>query len=106
LAALAFDKAIADFSEAIRLDPSFAAAYSSRGAARFYQGDSDLAIADCSEAIRLDPPNAIKAYTLRASVYERKGDKDKAAADRAMVEKLRKSAAGKDNQAESERRGG
>jgi tetratricopeptide (TPR) repeat protein len=108
LGAHAFDKAIADFSEAIRLDPSFAAAYCSRGAARFYQinGDSDLAIADCSNAIRLDPPNAINAYALRASVYERKGDKDKAAADRAMVEKLRKSAAEKNGAAVGERRGG
>ena len=49
------DRAIADYSEAIRLDPKLAAAYNNRGNAYKDKGDSDHAIADFSEAIRLAP---------------------------------------------------
>ena len=56
-----FDAAIAAFTEAIRLDPKDAVAYSERGRAYVEKGDLDKAIADCSEAIHLDPKLA-KAY--------------------------------------------
>lgn len=36
-----YDQAIADFSEAIRLDPTMAMAYSNRGAVYLYKGDYD-----------------------------------------------------------------
>ena len=49
------DKAIADYTEAIRLDPKYAEAYSNRGVAYASKGDYDKAIADYTEAIRLDP---------------------------------------------------
>ena len=58
------DRAIADFNEAIRLDPKNAIAYTNRGLAYGDKGDTDRAIADLTEAIRLDPKNAI-AYTNR-----------------------------------------
>src|SRR5262245_54878914 len=59
------DHAIADYNEAIRLDPALAEAYSSRGMAYRAKGDTDHAIADYSEAIRLDPSFA-EAYNNRA----------------------------------------
>jgi tetratricopeptide (TPR) repeat protein len=51
-----FDNAIADCTEAIRLDPKDALAYLNRGLAYRSKGDSDKAIADFKEAIRLASP--------------------------------------------------
>ena len=50
-----YDRAIADYDEAIRLDPRYAVAYYNRGVAYCDKGDYDRAIADYNEAIRLDP---------------------------------------------------
>ena len=58
------DRAIADFSEAIRLDPKDAHAYNNRGSAYENKGDHDRAITDYDEAIRLDPKYAL-AYNNR-----------------------------------------
>jgi len=75
-----FDRAIADFSEAIRLDPNYAEAYYLRGVTYGNKGDLDRAIADYSEAIRLDPKLAA-AYNNRGNAYKNKGDLDRAIAD-------------------------
>ncbi len=74
------DKAIAEFDEAIRLDPTLALAYVNRAAAYVRKGESDKAIADCTEAIRLDPTLAM-AYGNRGGAYVNKGENDKAVAD-------------------------
>jgi tetratricopeptide (TPR) repeat protein len=50
-----YDKAIADYIHAIRLDPNSAAAYNNRGIAYYAKGDYDQAIADCEAALRIDP---------------------------------------------------
>ena len=50
-----FDKAIADFTEAIRMHPKSARAYPGRAKSHGISGDLDAAISDCTEAIRLDP---------------------------------------------------
>ena len=52
-----FDRAIADFTEAIRLDPNPDLAYQWRGDAYSDKGEYDKAIADYTESIRLDPNN-------------------------------------------------
>jgi tetratricopeptide (TPR) repeat protein len=75
-----YDGAIADFSEAIRLDPKFAIAFSGRGLAYSAKGDHDRAIADFNEAIRLDPKSRIAFYN-RGLAYDAKGDYDRAIAD-------------------------
>jgi tetratricopeptide (TPR) repeat protein len=75
-----YDRAIADFTEAIRLDPNFALAYRSRGAAYHAKGDYDRAVADSTEAIRLNPGDAVD-YRNRGRAYHSKGDYDRAVAD-------------------------
>ena len=59
-----YDRAIADYNSAIKLNPKFAIAYSNRGNSRLSKGEVDRAIADQSEAIRVDPKHA-GAYTNR-----------------------------------------
>jgi len=49
------DKAISDFSEAIRLEPKDALAFNNRGIAYDKKGDFALAIADFSTALKLKP---------------------------------------------------
>ena len=75
-----YDAAIADFTEAIRLDPKFARAYCGRGVAYWRKGDNDKAIADYSESIRLDP-KLDAAYFDRGLAYNSKGEFGKAIAD-------------------------
>ena len=75
-----FDKAIAESTEAIRLDPKTAYAYKNRGSAYIGKREYDKAITDCTEAIRLDPKSA-KAYAARAEAYTKKSDYNRAIAD-------------------------
>jgi tetratricopeptide (TPR) repeat protein len=75
------DRAIADYSEAIRLDPKNASAnYVKRGYMWRRKGDLDRAIADDSEAIRLDPKND-NAFNSRGVAYAMKKDYDRAIQD-------------------------
>lgn len=75
-----YEGAIADYTEAIRLNPQYALAYNNRGVARKNKGDLDGAIADYTEAIRLDPQYAT-AYSNRANARSEKGEYDSAIAD-------------------------
>jgi len=61
-----YDAAIAAFTEAIRLDPTNAKAYGSRGRAYSLKREFEKAIADCTEAIRLDPRDA-DSYSFRGA---------------------------------------
>jgi len=74
------DRAIADYSQAIQVDPTYAFAFKIRGSIYQRQGDLDRAIADYSEAIRLQPTFAM-AFADRASAYQEKGDFGPAIAD-------------------------
>lgn len=65
--------AIADYSEAIRLDPTLAVAYSNRGAVLTDLADYQNAIVDLDEAIRLDP-NFAGAYSTRGNARFLSGD--------------------------------
>jgi tetratricopeptide (TPR) repeat protein len=75
-----YDRAIADFSAFIRLNPNSVAAFNERGLSYAKKGDYDRAIADYSEAIRLDR-GSVLPYSNRGSAYEKKGELDKALAD-------------------------
>ena len=74
------DRAIADYTQAIQLDPKYAVAYNGRAFAYRVEGDEDRAIADYTQAIRLDPKLAVVYYN-RGNAYRAKGDNDRAIAD-------------------------
>ena len=64
------DAAIADFDEAIRLDPRSAVVLSNRGNAYIAKGQFGRSIIDYSEAIRLDP-GYVPPYGARGTAYLR-----------------------------------
>jgi tetratricopeptide (TPR) repeat protein len=75
------DRAIDDYTQAIRLQPDFATAFASRGFTwLFDRHDPDRAIADFNQALRLDPTTAYVFY-YRAVAYSDKGELDRAIAD-------------------------
>ncbi len=74
-----YDIAVADASEAIRLDPNMSDAYYGRCAAYKYKGDYDRAIADCDKAINLKPDLA-GAFLNLAGCYLAKHDYDRSLA--------------------------
>jgi tetratricopeptide (TPR) repeat protein len=74
------DRAIVEYSEAIRLNPAHAGSYSGRGGSFRQKGEHDRAIADCNEAIRLDP-SIWQAYYERGETHRLRGNHDRAIAD-------------------------
>ena len=74
------DLAIADFTQALRLNPAHANAYIRRGIAYDKKGDHDLTIADYTKVLELDPDNMF-AYHNRGRAYINKNDHDKAIED-------------------------
>jgi tetratricopeptide (TPR) repeat protein len=74
------DRAIADYTEAIRLDPKYERAYHNRGNAWSDKGDLDRAIADYDQALQRDPKDAAP-YNNRGIAWKAKGDLDRAIAD-------------------------
>src|SRR5581483_4288249 len=75
-----WDRAAADFSQAIEIAPEVVAAYEGRALASERQRKFDQAVADYSEAIRRDPLDA-QAYRLRAGLHAESGDYAEAIAD-------------------------
>jgi len=74
------DQAIADYTEAIKLNPEFTLAYYGRGSAYRDKGEYDRAIADADKVIEINPQDP-EAYSNRGSAYVAKGDKERAVAD-------------------------
>jgi lipoprotein NlpI len=74
------DGAVADYTQALSLDPKIALAYYDRGLIRAQQGDFDGAIADTSQALYLDPKN-VQVYYDRGFAKLAKGNLDGAQAD-------------------------
>lgn len=70
-------RALADFNEAIHLNPNRASLYRERALAYRQNGEVELAIADFDEAIALDPKFAAP-YHERGLVLAAKGDLDRA----------------------------
>jgi tetratricopeptide (TPR) repeat protein len=75
-----YDQAIADYTQAIRLDHNEIWAYSGRGSVYHDKEDYDRAIADYTQAIRLDP-NYAWTYNNRGNAYYVKEDFNRAIAD-------------------------
>jgi tetratricopeptide (TPR) repeat protein len=74
------NRAVADYNESMRIDPTYPAAYSNRGNVWFHKGEFDRAIADYTKAIQIDPKYGV-AYSNRGSAWGTKGDFDRAIAD-------------------------
>jgi len=72
-----FDRAIADYGEALGRNPTQAVAWYDRGSAWRLKGDYDKAIADYDRAIALNPRYQ-DAFVNRGVAYARKGDTDRA----------------------------
>jgi len=81
------DRAIADFTRAIELDPEGANAYNHRGVAYTSKLDFDSAIADFDKAIQFDPLLR-NAHYNRGRAFSGKGDEARARADFAIEEQL------------------
>ena len=74
------DQAIADFNQAIQLEPDYAGAFSNRANAYAARGEFDRAMADYNRAIQLKPDDG-DAYNYRGVAYAVMGQFDKAIAD-------------------------
>jgi len=57
-----FNRAIADYDQAIRLNPTMATAFDNRGRAYSEQNQIERAVADYDEAIRLNPNSAVALH--------------------------------------------
>ena len=83
-----FDKAIADFSEVIKLEPKNPFAHHKRGLSYTNKKEFDLAITDFTEAIRLEPKKSGDFYFDRGGVYILKGNNALAISDLEMAVKI------------------
>ncbi len=88
-----FEKAISDFSIAIRIDPAKASFFSSRGLAYKRINNLTKALADYNETIRLEPNNT-DAYIELGNVHSSLGSWDEAAADFDKAIRLRPNSPG------------
>jgi tetratricopeptide (TPR) repeat protein len=73
LKAGAHEEAIADFSDAIALDPAFAEAWHQRAIARYEQGDTMGAIRDIEETLKREPRH-FKAWETLSHIAENRKD--------------------------------
>ena len=71
---------LADYDQAIRLNPKFSEAFNSRGAVRYSRGDLSGAIADYDQAISVNP-KFTKAYYNRGIAHIARGELEEAIAD-------------------------
>src|SRR4051812_36557498 len=82
-----YGRAIDDYGQAIRLDPSAASAFYGRGTLYLETGQYDLAIADFNEAIRLDP-QFTSAFNNRGNAFAMQRQYDRAIDDYNAVIRL------------------
>jgi tetratricopeptide (TPR) repeat protein len=82
-----FDRAIADYSQAVAIDPSEADYLNGRAGAYEAKNDLTRAMADYDKAIQLNPQSAY-AFNNRGASFQRKGDYARASADYGEVTRL------------------
>ena len=74
------DRALADFDQAIKMNPSLFIAYNNRGQIYFDRGQMEKALTDYGKAIQLKPDYP-SPYFNRSLVWEELGDPEKALKD-------------------------
>jgi tetratricopeptide (TPR) repeat protein len=67
-----YDRAIHNYTEAIKINPKYAMCFNSRGNAYFMKGQYDKAISDYDKAIKINS-NYAAAFYNRGMVYYKKG---------------------------------
>jgi len=75
-----FAAAVADYDQALLLNPKEELVYTNRGLSHDELGEYDLAIADYTQALQLNPKDEY-AYTNRGKAYSDKHENDNAIAD-------------------------
>ena len=86
-----YDRAIAEYNEAIKIEPTYAEAYARRASAYFFnkEWNYDRSMADYAQAIKLNPYNA-SYYLWHANIHRGMGYYDnRVIADYTQVIKLR-----------------
>jgi tetratricopeptide (TPR) repeat protein len=73
------DGALADFDHALRLLPSYADALAAHSLVLSKKHDLTTALADVDRAIAQQP--SVEGYSVRAEIYEARGENDRAIAD-------------------------
>src|SRR6266852_4255918 len=81
-----YNLAIQEFTEAVRRNPNYAAAFTDRGFAYLYKADYDRAIQDFSQAIRLQPTSDL--FANRGLAYFNRGNYDQAIQDYSQAIRL------------------
>ena len=76
----AYDRAIADYTNAIRIDPEHAGSYVNRATYYDQKGEYDRAIADYTKALEIRPDDVV-VHLKRGLVFQAKGDNESALAD-------------------------
>jgi tetratricopeptide (TPR) repeat protein len=75
-----YDKAIAEYNQALQLDPTLGVAYNNRGITWDRKHEYDKAIADFNAALRINPNDA-EVLVNRGNAWDETGEFDKAIAD-------------------------
>jgi tetratricopeptide (TPR) repeat protein len=75
-----YDKAISEYTKALKIKPTYAEAYYNRGYTYTIKGKYDDAIRDFDKALELNPKYA-KAYHIRGIAYASKGQYNQAISD-------------------------
>jgi tetratricopeptide (TPR) repeat protein/tRNA A-37 threonylcarbamoyl transferase component Bud32 len=83
-----YQRAIANYTQAITLQPDDDTAFNNRGASYKAQGDYQRAIADYTQAIKLNPHDAADTFYNRGTIYKAQGDYQRAIADYTQAIKL------------------
>ncbi|MBC7812928.1 MAG: tetratricopeptide repeat protein [Burkholderiales bacterium] len=75
------EAAIVGYTEAIKLRPDYAEAYSYRGSANYRKHEYDAAIADYTQALELNPELGSITYGFRGNAHKAKGEHEAAITD-------------------------
>ena len=92
-----YDRAIIEYSDAIKLNPNYTTAFNRRGNTYYSKKDYDKAITDYSQALMLNPNEAVY-YSNRGGAYKWKGDYKNAIIDYTESIRLNPNDAGTYNQ--------